>query len=149
MQATDIDMVHVPYKGSAPAVLGIVAGEVQLMFGAVSTTLPHVNEGALKALAVSTAERIAVAPEIPTVAESGLPGFAAASWYGILAPAGTPPEVVKKLNDGIVQVLKAEPVNSQLEELGFNVVANSPEEFKKNIEDDIKTWGEVIAKIKK
>ncbi len=146
-QMAVIDMVHVPYKGSAPAVLGIVSGEVDLMFGAVSTTLPHVEEGALKAIAVSTTERIPNAPDIPTVDESGLSGFQAASWYGILAPAGTPDDTVARLNEGIVTVLKSEGMSARLAEMGFDLVANSPEEFAQILHDDIATWGEVIANI--
>ena len=151
MQMTGTEMVHVPYKGSAPAVLGIVSGEVQLMFGAVSTTMPHVKDGALKALAVTTPARLAGLPDIPTVAESApeLAGFQAASWYGVLAPKGTPPEVVKKLNEGMVQALTAPEMKARLEEMGVDVVANSPEEFKQAIADDIATWAEVIANIKK
>jgi tripartite-type tricarboxylate transporter receptor subunit TctC len=149
MMMSGTEMVHVPYKGSAPAVLGIVSGEVDLMFGAVTTTLPHVKTGALKAIAVSTRERIPVAPEIPTVAESGLEGFEAASWYGALTPAGTPDEIVKALNEGFVAALTAPDVNSRLESAGFDVVANSSEEFGAIIKSDIQTWGEVIKNIKK
>jgi tripartite-type tricarboxylate transporter receptor subunit TctC len=147
-QMAGLDMVHVPYKGSAPAVLGIVSGEVDLMFGAVSTTLPHVKEGALKAIAVSTKERIPNAPDVPTVDESGLAGFQAASWYGILAPAGTPKDVVAKLNADIVAVLKSEEMSARLAEMGFDLVANSPEEFTEVLREDITTWGQVIANIK-
>ncbi len=149
MMMTGTEMVHVPYKGSAPAVLGIVSGEVDLMFGAVTTTLPHVKDGKLKAIAVSTKERIPVAPDVPTVAESGVEGFEAASWYGALAPAGTPDDVMKALNDGFVQALTDPQVNERLESAGFDVVANSSEEFGEQIKSDIKTWGEVIANIKK
>lgn len=144
---TGTEMVHVPYKGSAPAVLGIVSGEVDLMFGAVSTTLPHVEAGKLKAIAVSTKERIKSAPDVPTVWESGVEGFEAASWYGVLAPAGTPDDVLAVLNEGMVEALNAPEVRDRL--TGFDIVANSPDEFGAIIESDIATWADVIKNIKK
>jgi tripartite-type tricarboxylate transporter receptor subunit TctC len=149
MQKAGIDMVHVPYKGTAPAILGIISGEVDLLFGAVSSSIAYVNDGKLNAIAVSSKEPNPAAPDVPTVASSGIPGFEALTWYGILAPAGTPADVVDTLNKSIVDVLKTDAVSKRLFDLGFDVVANSPSAFTDVIRTDIDTWHDVLAKAKK
>src|SRR5882724_7025452 len=98
-----IDMVHIPYKGSAPGVVDLLAGQVLVMAPNLLTALPHIKSGKLRALAVTSAKRTEALPEVPTVAEAGVPGYASTQWYGVLAPAGTPPQIVARLHDGIVQ----------------------------------------------
>jgi tripartite-type tricarboxylate transporter receptor subunit TctC len=147
-QMAGIDMVHVPYKGSAPAVADLVGGHVQLMFGAVSTVLPYVRANRLRAIAVSSATRIAATPAVPTVSESGLPGFEARTWYGVLAPARTPPEIVQKLSTDIGTVLHQPEVLGYLAKTGFDAVGNSPEAFLGVIRADMAKWGRVIQRTK-
>src|SRR3954462_6038651 len=117
-KSAGIDLVHVPYRGSAPALNDLIAGNVPLMMDSIITGLPHVRSGTLKGLAVSTAKRSALAPEIPTVAESGIPGFDAFLWYGIVAPAPTPPDIVKRLGEEIVSVMKLPEIRDRLVALG-------------------------------
>jgi tripartite-type tricarboxylate transporter receptor subunit TctC len=143
-QMAGIDMVHVPYKGSGPAVLALVGGHLQLMFGSITSTLPHVRANRLRAIAVSSSSRIAAAPEIPTVAESGLPGFEARTWYGVLAPAKTPAEIVQKVSADIGSVLRQPDVAGFLAKSGFDAIASSPDEFAAIIRADMEKWGKVI-----
>ena len=148
-QMAGIDMVHVPYKGSGPAVLALVGGHLQLMFGSITSTLPHVQAKRLRAIAVSSSSRISPAPDVPTVAESGLPGFEARTWYGVLAPARTPAEIVKKVAAGIGGVLRQPDVAGFLTKSGFDAMASSPEEFVTIIRTDMEKWGKVIRGGKK
>ena len=141
---TGTNIVHVPYKGSNPAVIDLMGGHIQLMFGAVSTTLPHVNSGRLRAIAVSSPKRWPTVPQLPTVAESGLPGFEAATWYGVLAPAGTPPAVVNKLQSDAAGALQDPEVNAYVAKLGFAAIGNTSSEFADVIRRDMAKWGKVI-----
>lgn len=147
-QMAGIDMVHVPYKGSAPAVIDLIGGHVQLMFGATATVMVHVRANKLRAIAVSSAKRIAATPEVPTVAESGLPGFEARTWYGVLAPARTPADIVNKLSAEIAAALRQPEVASYLVSAGLDAVGNRPEEFVAVIRTDMDKWGKVIRGIK-
>ncbi|MBI3938315.1 MAG: tripartite tricarboxylate transporter substrate binding protein [Betaproteobacteria bacterium] len=144
---TGINMVHVPYKGSNPAVIDLIGGHIQLMFGAISTTIAHVKAGKIRALAVSSPRRWPAVPELPTVAESGLPGFEAATWYGVLAPAATPPEIVARLHGDMAGALNAPDVKSYVAGLGFAPVANKPEEFGQIIRNDMAKWGKLLRAI--
>ncbi|MGH8663802.1 MAG: tripartite tricarboxylate transporter substrate-binding protein, partial [Burkholderiales bacterium] len=143
-QMAGIDMVHVPYKGSGPAVLALVGGHLQLMFGSITSTLPQVQAKRLRAIAVSSSSRLPIAPEVPTVAESGLPGFEARTWYGVLAPAQTPSGIVQKIASDIGAVLRQPDVAGFLAKSGFDAVANSPDEFLSVIRSDMEKWGKVI-----
>jgi len=143
-QMAGIDMVHVPYKGSAPAVADLVGGHTQLMFGAISTVLPYVQAKRLRPIAVSSTSRLALAPEVPTVSESGLAGFEARTWYGILAPARTPPEIVQKLYMDISASLRQPEVATYVVRAGFDAVGNRPEQFLAVIKADMEKWGKVI-----
>jgi tripartite-type tricarboxylate transporter receptor subunit TctC len=151
LQTIGVEMVGVPYDGANPAVLGLLSGEVQFMFGSASTTIPHITAGKLKGLIVSSDERLANAPDIPTAAEAGMADLKATTWYGILAPAGTPPEIVQKLNEATVTALNSEAVSKRLQEGGasYQIVGNTVEEFTDVIKRDIETWKEVVANIKK
>jgi tripartite-type tricarboxylate transporter receptor subunit TctC len=141
---TGTDIVHVPYKGSNPAVIDLMGGHIQVMFGAVSTALPHVKSGRLRAIAVSSPSRWATVPAVPTVAESGLPGFEAASWYGVLAPAPTPQAVVQRLQSDMAGVLHAPDVKAHGAQQGFETIGNKPEDFAEVIRRDMQKWSKVI-----
>jgi len=143
-QMAGIRMVHVPYKGSGQAVTDLLGGHVQLMFSGFSSTLPHIRAGRLRALAVTGAQRSPAAPDVPTIAESGFPGFEATAWYGVLAPAKTPKPVVSRLHDDIVKVLQEPDVKNRLSGLGFEIVGSTPEQFSAYIKSEIKKWAKAV-----
>lgn len=136
----DIDMLHVPYKGSAPAVTDVIGGQVHVMFDNIPSSMPHVQSGTLKAIAVSSAERSKSLPDVPTVQEAGIGDFDLTTWFGLLAPAGTPSDVVNTLNTHLVEVLNEPDVVKQLADRGAEVGANSPEEFRRYMEEQLATW---------
>ncbi|WP_454690740.1 tripartite tricarboxylate transporter substrate binding protein [Achromobacter aloeverae] len=142
--ATGINMLHVPYKGSGPAVVALLGGEVSLMFDSFSTSYPQVQSGKLKALAVTGAKRSPLLPNVPTVAESGVPGFVVNGWYGILAPAGTPSDVVNKISRDVAEALKDPTLSKQLASYGYEPVGSTPEEFGKYIDEEIDRWGAAV-----
>ena len=139
-----IDMVHVPYKGATPAVADLIAGQVQLMFNGMSSVLPHVASGKLKAIAIGSARRSAAAPDVPTVAEAGLPGFEYIAWNGNFAPAATPRAIVLKLNADIRKALAAPDVVQRLSSLGSEPAAGTPEEFAAYLKQDYARWSAVV-----
>src|SRR6185436_9288111 len=132
-----VRMVHVPYKGVAPALVDLMSGEVQLMFGTLVAILPHIKAGRLRALAVTGRNRSALLPEVPTLAESGLPGYEAGSWYGILAPAGTPGAIVARLNAEINNAIHQPEVRERLAAEGAEVVGGTPEQFAVHIRSEL------------
>ena len=142
----EIDMLHVPYKGGGQAMPAQLGGEVALSFSTVVSSLPHVKSGRLRGLAVTSAKRTPAAPEFPTVAESGLPGYEAVSWYGVLAPAGTPRDIVTRLNTEVVRALKLPEVRQLMLAQGAEPVSESPEQFAALIKSDIAKWGDVVRK---
>jgi len=137
-----IDMVHVPYKGSGPAVTALLAGEVQMEFGSTTAILPHIKSGRAKALAVTGPRRAAVAPEVPTVSESGLPGFEVTGWYGLFAPAGTPAAIIKRLNAEVNRILPE--VKERYAELGTEPAGGTSQEFAGFIKAEIEKWARVV-----
>ncbi|HWI13913.1 MAG TPA: tripartite tricarboxylate transporter substrate binding protein [Burkholderiales bacterium] len=139
-----IDVNHIPYKGSAPALVDIIGGQVSLMFDNMPTSLPHVKAGKLRALAVSTAKRSFALPQLPTVAESGLPGFEVSVWFAVLAPAATPRDIVQKVNAVLVKALHSPDVKQRLAEQGAEPVANTPEQFAATIQRDLAKWAKVV-----
>ena len=141
---TGIDFVHIPYKGLSPALTDLLGGQVQLMFSSVVAILPHVQSGKLRALAVSGSKRLALMPDLPTVAEAGVPEYQTSSWYGILAPAGTPKEIVSRLNAEIVKVLSEPDVRKALTNEGADPVGDSPEEFAAYIQAEKDRLGKLI-----
>jgi tripartite-type tricarboxylate transporter receptor subunit TctC len=141
-----IQAVHVPYKGMAPAVSDLVGGQVQMMFAGISTALPHIRAGKLVALAIASPRRSPQLPDVPTVAESGIPGFDVTSWYGIVVRAGTPPDVVKKLHADMSEALAAADVKDKLGALGLDPLGNSPEEFQRMIASESRKWSEIVRK---
>ena len=143
-----IKMTHIPYRGTALAVADLVAGQVQVVFSDPISALALVNSGTLVALAVTSKDRSPVAPDVPTISESGYPGFDAVGWHGILAPAKTPPAIVAKLNAEIVQALKDPETSSLLESQAIQVVGGSPQEFASYIKQDLALWKEVAEQAK-
>ena len=141
-----IYMLHVPYKGGGQAMPAQLGGEVALSFSTVVSSLLHIKSGRLCGLAVTSAKRTPAAPEFPTVAESGLPGYEAVSWYGVLAPAGTPRDIVTRLNMEIVRALKLPEVRQLMLAQGAEPVSESPEQFAALIKSDIAKWGDVVRK---
>ena len=140
------DMQHIPYKGSPPALQDVMGGQVTMTFDNITTAWPLAKAGKLRALAVTTAKRSSIAPDVPTLAESGLPGFEVGSWQGVFAPAGTPPEIVKRLNAEIVKALNLPDVREKLSGLGAEIVADSPEEFSALVKAEVVKWADVVKK---
>jgi len=143
-----VDMVHVPYKGLSPALSDLLSGQVQVMFSSVVAILPHIKAGKLRALAVTGARRLASMPELPTIAESGLAGYEASSWYGILAPAGTPRDIVTKLNTELGRALEQPEVKNSLLAEGAEPVGGTPERFAAHIRSDKERLGTLIRDAK-
>jgi tripartite-type tricarboxylate transporter receptor subunit TctC len=139
-----VQMTHVPYKGSAPALQDLVGGQVQLMFDNLPSSLALIKAGKLKALAVTSSGRAAALPDVPTVAESGLPGFEASSWFGLLAPAGTPPPVIATLNGEIAKWLATPEAREKLLAQGANAVGGSSEDFARFIAAETTKWQKVV-----
>ena len=143
-----LDLVHVPYKGLAPAVNDLLGGQVQMMFAGVSTVIQQVKSGKLRALAVAGPHRLDALPGVPTVAESGYPGFDVTSWYGIVAKAGTPPEVIRKAQADMAEALHQPDVAKKLEDLGLEPVGDTPQQFGALIQSESRKWGEIVTKAK-
>lgn len=139
-----IDMTHVPYKGTGPAVTDVMGGQIQLSFTPFPTALPHVKSGRLRALGVTDAKRSPLVPDIPTIAESGLPGYSAASWFAVLGPAGTPKPVVAKLNAEINRIFSEPDVKAAFATDGSVPVGGTPEELAKSIREGIAKWGKLV-----
>ncbi|MBV6305601.1 tripartite tricarboxylate transporter substrate binding protein [Candidimonas humi] len=145
---TGTDILHVPYRGSGPAVADLLGGQVDSMFDNLPSSLPHVKAGKLRALAVTSATRVPTAPDVPTIAESGLPGFQVQSWFGLLAPAGTPDAIVQRLNQAVNQGLASADIKATYARSGFiePVQPNSSQAFGGWISQQIDTWAPVIKK---
>ncbi|MGJ7545088.1 Bug family tripartite tricarboxylate transporter substrate binding protein [Variovorax sp. LT1R16] len=139
-----VDMLHVPYKGAAPMLTDLMGGQVQVGFDNLPSTINFVRSGKVRAIAVTTAQRWPGAPEIPTVAESGVPGYEVSGWFGLLAPAGTPPAVLKTIQQAIAEAVRQPEVNKQMLDLGALPVANTPEAFAALVQADVAKWREVV-----
>jgi tripartite-type tricarboxylate transporter receptor subunit TctC len=136
----DIRTVHVPYQGSPQAVTDLLAGRVTMMFAPASAVMPHIKSGALRALASATARRPSIAPDLPTMAEAGVPDFDASIWFGLMAPAGTPPAVIDKLARTVDAALKSDDTAAKLKAQGFDTLAGGPEEFARTVATDRERW---------
>ena len=139
-----VDMVHVPYKGTAPALIDLAGGHVSVGFYTVSATSGHVKTGRLRALGLTALKRSPAVPGLPTVAEAGLPGYEASTWIGVLAPAGTPRELVERLHGEITKILALPDVQQAFAVQGFDMIANTPAEFAAQIKSDLAKWARVI-----
>ena len=144
MNMTGVKMHHVPYKGSSAAHPDLLAGRTAIIFDTITAVQGHVKSGALRGIAVTTASRSSAMPELPTIAESGLPGYEASTWGGILAPAGTPKEAVSKLNGSINAALKMEDVRSRLMGAGIEIQGGTPEAFAVVIRNEVDKWGRIV-----
>ncbi|HEY5323355.1 MAG TPA: tripartite tricarboxylate transporter substrate binding protein, partial [Caldimonas sp.] len=141
---TGIDMTHIPYKGRATAIPDLLGGRVTMMFDNMPSSLPLVKDGKLRALGVTSAQRSAAAPDIPTIAEQGLPGFDAVSWFAMFAPAGTPKPIVDKLQVEVKKILQSPEVGKKLAEIGLEVVGSTPEELAAYQRAEITKWAKVV-----
>ena len=141
-----LKVVHVPYKGTGPALNDSIAGNVQLIFGSVSTTLQHIKSGRLRGLAVTTSKRISAMPELPTVAESGVPGYDVILWHGLVGPKGMPKAVVDRLNSEAAQILKSKAMEDLLAADGVTPAGGTPEQFQTLIKSDIERWRKVVER---
>ena len=143
-QLAGIKLLHVPYKGAAPAIVDLLGGQIQMRFSSVVPVLPHVRAGKLRALGISSAKRYGPLPDIPTINEAGLPGFVVESWYGILAPAGTPRAIVAKLNTEIVRHLHSDDLKARMAAEGAEVIGSSPEQLAKQMREDLARWAKPV-----
>ena len=141
---TGMKMTHVPYKGGGAAIIGLLSGEVQVMFTGFSAAMPHIKTGKIRSLAVTGAKRSPALADVPTIAEQGFPGVEATAWYGVLAPAGAPRPVVMRLHGDVLKALKQPDVIQRLEALGFEIVGSSPEQFGGYIKTEIRKWEKVV-----
>jgi tripartite-type tricarboxylate transporter receptor subunit TctC len=139
-----VEMTHIPYRGAGPATIDLIGGRLTFMFNTTGALMPHVQSGRVRALAVSSAKRFSANPDIPTIAESGVPGFDVSSWYALFAPAKTPPAIVQKLNADAVAVMREPAVRQRIEGFGLEVVASTPEELAAFLKAEMEKWEPVI-----
>lgn len=143
MHMTGIQMVSIPYKGGAPGMTALLGGQIQLYFATISTAIPHIRSGKLRALAVTTAKRSVAAPEFPTIEEAGVPGYEHASWVGMLAPAGVPRNILSKLNAESAKAVQSQDIRALLLRDGLEATGNSPRDFERIIKTEIAKWNKV------
>ncbi|MBB5213690.1 Bug family tripartite tricarboxylate transporter substrate binding protein [Parapusillimonas granuli] len=143
-QVAQVDVTHIPYKGSSPAMTDLIGGQVDYMFDNMPSAWPHVEAGKLRALAVTTADRSKTAPDLPTMQESGFPSFDVSSWFGVIAPKGTPDAVVNKLNAVILEALAKPDVQKRMAELGAVPAKTTPAEFGDFIKSEVESWAKVV-----
>lgn len=141
-------LVHIPYNGAPPAAASVAAGDTQLLFSVPTVVLPHVRSGKVKALAVTSASRFSLLPDIPTMAEAGMPGFQSLAWNGVLVPARTPLDIVKRLNTELNAIIQMSDVRHRMNNAGLEPVGGTPEAFRKLIDDEAAKWEPVIRKTK-
>jgi tripartite-type tricarboxylate transporter receptor subunit TctC len=146
MEMTGISLNHVPYKGTAPGLTDVIAGHIQVTFNAIPPVLPHVKSGKVRALGVANPRRFPTLPDVPTFDEAGLPGYTFSSWFGILAPARTPREILRQLNAELVRIIRDPEINRTFIELGIDPLGTSPEEFGKNLRADITQWSDLVRR---
>jgi tripartite-type tricarboxylate transporter receptor subunit TctC len=141
-----VDIVHVPYNGGGPGMLAVIAGEAQVMFSSIVQTVPNIQSGLLHALATGGAKRSDILPDLPTIGEAGVPGYVAADWWGILAPAGTPAPIVARLHDAVEEVLQSADTKKYMDQQGATPLFMSTAEFGNYIQAEIAKWGPVVQK---
>ena len=141
---TGMQITHIPYKGVAPAATDLVSGQVQMMSGDLSTLLPHVHSGRMRGIAVTGARRSPLLPDMPTIAESGVPGYEASGWFGVLVPAGTPQSIVERLNSAMIRGLAAADARDRLKAFGGEVATGTPEQFAAHIRTEAAKWSKLI-----
>jgi tripartite-type tricarboxylate transporter receptor subunit TctC len=136
--------VHVPYKGSTPGITDVISGQVQLIFTGIPSVLTYIKSGRLRPLAVTSAARAAALPDAPTISESGVPGYEVSPWFGVLAPARTPPALVTRLNSEIVKVLRSPAIRERFAVEGVEPVGNTSAQFASHIKQELDKWGKVV-----
>jgi tripartite-type tricarboxylate transporter receptor subunit TctC len=141
---TKTDIVHIPYKGSAPAVTDLLAGQTNMMFDNIPSSLPHIKSGKLIALATTGAKRDPALPDLPTMQEAGVPGYESGVWFGLMVPAATPKDIIAKLNAAALQATKAPDFVKRMHDLGYNIIPGSPEDMAKAIQQELKRWGPIV-----
>jgi tripartite-type tricarboxylate transporter receptor subunit TctC len=141
-----VEMLHVPYKGTGPAMNDLLGGQVSMMYAQVSSALPFIRSGKLRAIGVASLKRSAVLPEVPTIAEQGFPGFEAVSWYGLMAPAGVPKDIIAKLSAECTRILRLPDIRDRFAGLGADAVGGTPEQLAASIQTEAARWGDVVRK---
>ena len=141
---TGTDILHIPYKGSAPAVADLLGGQVNIMFDNIPSSLPHIKAGKLHAIATTGAKRSSTLPDLPTVAEAGVPGYESGVWFGLVAPTGTPKDIIAKLNAEALKAVKLPDYQKRMNDLGYEIIAGSPERMAERIKGEIARWGPVV-----
>jgi tripartite-type tricarboxylate transporter receptor subunit TctC len=141
---TKTSMVHIPYRGAAPAVADLLSGQVQVTVGVVNQLLPHIRAGKIKALGVTSRKRLASLPDVPTLDESGVPGYESEIWLGLAAPAGTPSGIIDLINGSVRKVMSQPDVITRLNAQGIEILVGSPEQMRQRGLDDLKRWGDII-----
>ena len=147
MHMSGTNLTHVPYKGGGPAVISLVSGETSMLFATIPSAIQHIQSGRLRGLAVSRAQRNPALPDVPTVAEAGVPGYEAIEWNGVMVPAGTPPAVVRRIHQSLSKVLAAPAMKERIVGVGAEVVGSSPEEFTAFIKSEFTAWAKVIKEV--
>jgi tripartite-type tricarboxylate transporter receptor subunit TctC len=142
--ATGTKMQHIPYKGSGPAITDLIGGQVNLMFDSLPSSMPHIKSGRIIAIAVTTKKRSSALPNVPTVAESGVPGFDVSTWYGVWAPAATPPAIVRRVSSDVAAAVRTPEVRARLAELGAEPVGSTPEEFAAYNRTEAAKWAKIV-----
>ena len=143
-QLTRTDILHIPYKGSAPAVADLLGGQTHMMFDNIPSSLPHIRSGKLRALATTGAKRDPALPDLPTIAESGVAGYESGVWFGLMAPAGTPRDVINRLNQAAVEATKAPTFVKRMTDLGYNIIPGSPEDMTRMLQQEIQRWTPIV-----
>lgn len=147
MHMSGTQLTHVPYKGGGPAVISLVSGETSMLFATIPSAIEHIKVGRLRGLAVSRAVRNPAMPEVPTVAEAGVPGFEAIEWNGVMVPAGTPPAVVRRIHQSLAKALAIPAVRERIVQIGSEPIGSSPEEFTAFIKSEFSTWARVVKEV--
>jgi tripartite-type tricarboxylate transporter receptor subunit TctC len=143
-QLTGTDLLHIPYKGSAPAVTDLLGGQVNMMFDNIPSSLPHIKAGKLRALATTGAKRDPALPDLPTIAEAGVPNYESGVWFGLMVPAGTPKDIIGKLNAAAVQATKSPEFRKRMTELGYNIIPGTPEQMAAMNQAEVKRWAPIV-----
>jgi tripartite-type tricarboxylate transporter receptor subunit TctC len=141
---TRTDILHIPYKGSAPAVTDLLAGQTNMMFDNIPSSLPHIKAGKLRAIATTGAKRDPALPDVPTIAESGVPGYESGVWFGLMAPAKTPRAIVNRLNAAAVKAAEDADFRKRMTDLGYNIIPGTPEQMAAMVQDEIKRWTPIV-----
>ena len=143
-----VQLLHVPYKGSGPMTTDLLGGQITMSFDTITPVLPHIKAGKLRALAVTTAKRSAALPDVPTLDEAGLKGFDLGTWFGVLAPAGTPKEVVTRLNTEMVKIIQSPDFRKKMDDIGADPIGDTPEQMARQIKEDTERFARLVKEAK-